>query len=277
MMESSGVQNTYGLYHLLSWNQLAITYNWQTFCFGSSDAELLFKHFFTMAISIDSTISQLLQGRHTFINNVILRLGKQSKATYITTAIALFVAKKIYNVLSCPKNLRHIAHVPAPIWLLSLMRGETTLDRSKRLLISRMTETNGMVSKFSQLGWEVTVMNPKAIKTLLHSTGLCLFFFSFFGLQPLFTVLTKMLTLILQTFSQSRRWRLRTLIVDRLSVDILVRQTSPSQMVMNGCDEERLVSGMGFLSILHNTERSLYLTKLLFNRLQTPPLNELCR
>lgn len=126
-----------------------------------------------MVISIDSTISQLLQARHRIIDNAILRLGKQSKATYITTAIVLFVATKIYNVLSCPKSLRHIAHVPAPIWLLSLMRGETTLDRSKRLLISRMTETNGMVSKFSQLGWEVTVMNPQAIKTLLHRTGLC--------------------------------------------------------------------------------------------------------
>ena len=34
MMECSGVQNTYGLYHLLSWNQLANTYNWQTFVLG---------------------------------------------------------------------------------------------------------------------------------------------------------------------------------------------------------------------------------------------------
>jgi hypothetical protein len=128
-----------------------------------------------MVASFDSTISQLMQARHGFLDSVIRLLGKQSKATYITTAIALYVATKICNVLSCPKSLQHIAYVPAPVWMLSLMRGETTLDRTKRLLISRMTETNGMVSKFSQLGWEVTVMNPKAIRTLLQRTGLCLF------------------------------------------------------------------------------------------------------
>ncbi|KAI9276464.1 cytochrome P450 [Umbelopsis sp. AD052] len=125
-----------------------------------------------MQVSIDSMISRLLQARHGVLDNVIYYSGKQPKATYIATAITLYIGTKIYNVMSCPNTLRHIAYVPAPLWMFSLMRGETTLDRTKRLLISRMTETNGMVSKFSQLGWEVTVMNPKAIKTLLQRTDL---------------------------------------------------------------------------------------------------------
>jgi hypothetical protein len=124
-----------------------------------------------MITSVDSAIAHLLQARHGFLNNVLQHLGRQPKSTYITTAIALYFASKIYKALSCPKSLRHIAYVPVPVWMYSLMRGETTLDRSKRLLIARTSETNGMILKFSQLGWEVTVMNPQAIKTLLQRTG----------------------------------------------------------------------------------------------------------
>lgn len=116
-------------------------------------------------------IAYLLQARDVIASTVLPRLNKQSKVTYITAAVALYVAASIYRALSYPKKLQHIAHVPAVTWIVSLMRGETTVQRAKQLLIPRMHDTNGLVVKFAQLGWEVTVMNPHAIKALLQKTG----------------------------------------------------------------------------------------------------------
>jgi hypothetical protein len=116
-------------------------------------------------------IAYLLQARDVIASTMLPRLNMQSKVTYITAAVALYVATSIYRALSYPKKLQHIAHVPAATWIASLMRGENTVQRAKQLLIPRMHHTNGLVVKFAQLGWEVTVMNPHAIKVLLQKTG----------------------------------------------------------------------------------------------------------
>jgi hypothetical protein len=105
------------------------------------------------------------------IKDSLPRLYQRSKGAYIALAIGLFVATKIYRGISNP-SLKHIAHVPIRAWIGSLMRGESSVERARKLLVPCATETNGFVAVLTPLGWEVKLMNPYAIKTFLQKTGI---------------------------------------------------------------------------------------------------------
>ncbi|KAJ2955887.1 hypothetical protein NQZ79_g8174 [Umbelopsis isabellina] len=127
------------------------------------------------ASQFESTKSVLLDRvekyRTLLMNNEILPLSKQSKASYITGAIVLYLSIKVYSIFAYPSNLRHIKRMPVFTWLSSLIKGETAIQRTQRLLIPIWEEGNGMIAIYDQSGWTINVSNPEAVKTILYKTG----------------------------------------------------------------------------------------------------------
>jgi hypothetical protein len=91
--------------------------------------------------------------------------------TNLATVAAVVVGTLIYQTFSYPNHLSHISHVPAWKWLWSIIRGETNLDRTKKLMLPRLHETGGLVAHFGQFGWEVALINPEAAKLILRKPG----------------------------------------------------------------------------------------------------------
>ncbi|CAO3679338.1 unnamed protein product [Umbelopsis vinacea] len=116
-----------------------------------------------------SALAQALSFRHSFLNTTLLGLKKELKLSYVAAAIALVVATGLYKSLSYPKRLSHIAHIPALTTIFSISQGSTHVQRANELLIPKSYESNGLVAKFGQFGWEVTVMNPEVARTVLRN------------------------------------------------------------------------------------------------------------
>ncbi|KAJ2955885.1 hypothetical protein NQZ79_g8176 [Umbelopsis isabellina] len=93
------------------------------------------------------------------------------KPTNIATVAALVVGTLIYRTFSYPQKLSHISHVPAWQWFWSIIRGETNLDRTKKLMLPRLHESGGLVSHWGQFGWEVVLINPELAKAILRKPG----------------------------------------------------------------------------------------------------------
>lgn len=122
-----------------------------------------------------SALAQALSFRHSFLNTTLLGLKKELKLSYVAAAIALVVATGLYKSLSYPKRLSHIAHIPALTTIFSISQGSTHVQRANELLIPKSYESNGLVAKFGQFGWEVTVMNPEVARTVLRNPGTYIF------------------------------------------------------------------------------------------------------
>jgi len=108
--------------------------------------------------------------RNVFLQRVLPGV-KNHKYSCLATAIALYVAAKVYKLTAYPRNIKHIKHVPLHSMLLSLISGENNLVRSERYMISTYKETNGFIGQFNQLGWHIIIANPEAVRTVLYKTG----------------------------------------------------------------------------------------------------------
>lgn len=113
--------------------------------------------------------------RAILMNNEVLPFTKLSKATYITGAIVLYVVVKVYSIFAYPSNLKHIKRMSVLTWLSSLIKGETAIQRTQRLLVPMWEESNGLIAIYDQSGWTINVSNPEAVKTILYKTGTNIF------------------------------------------------------------------------------------------------------
>ncbi|CAO3671165.1 unnamed protein product [Umbelopsis ramanniana] len=107
--------------------------------------------------------------RNVFLQRVLPGV-KNHKYSCLATAIALYIVAKVYKATAYPRNIKHIKHVPLHSMLISLISGENNLVRSERYMISTYKETNGFIGQFNQLGWNVLIANPEAVRTVLYKT-----------------------------------------------------------------------------------------------------------
>ncbi|KAI8579674.1 hypothetical protein K450DRAFT_240971 [Umbelopsis ramanniana AG] len=100
--------------------------------------------------------------------NTLLPSVKRSKFKYLGAAIALFVVSRVYRVFAYPKKLGHLKRIPVLSTLKSLIASENDLDRTRKFVLPRWKETDGVMTAWGQFGWEVVVANPEAVRTVLY-------------------------------------------------------------------------------------------------------------
>jgi hypothetical protein len=126
---------------------------------------------FVLSRAVTSTLTQLLEYQ-TYVGNISLNdFMKQMKLSYVAAAASLYVVATFYKSLSYPKKFAHIAHVPATKTLRSFINGSTNVDRARQLFIPHCLETKGLVAKYAQFGWEVTVISPEAVRAVFRNPG----------------------------------------------------------------------------------------------------------
>lgn len=118
-----------------------------------------------------SGIAHILQFQQKFLNTTYVGLKKEFKLSYVAAAVAVLIASGIYKILSPPRRLAHITHIPALATVRSIAGGSSHVERAKKMLLPKDGESNGLVVKFAQFGWEVTVLRPEIARAVLRNPG----------------------------------------------------------------------------------------------------------
>ncbi|RCH77993.1 hypothetical protein CU097_000563, partial [Rhizopus azygosporus] len=94
-------------------------------------------------------------------------LQKRSKASYITAAIALIIAQRLYSYFRVPKHLRGFPKLPYFGIAKSFFAKESPRERVKKYILPIIDEHNGFYISKIPLGWILYVTDPVAAKQLL--------------------------------------------------------------------------------------------------------------
>jgi hypothetical protein len=106
--------------------------------------------------------------------NTLLPSIKRSKFKYLGAAIALYVASRVYNAFGYPRKFRHIKRIPLLPMLKSLIAADNDLEQTRKFVLPRWEDSNGVIAYWGQFGWAVRVTNPEAVRTILYKTGMCI-------------------------------------------------------------------------------------------------------
>ncbi|KAI8391342.1 cytochrome P450 [Radiomyces spectabilis] len=96
-------------------------------------------------------------------------VGERRKWSYISVAISLYLAYKVYKVFHVPATLRHIPAVPYWRMIKSYLAKDSPQMRLERLTLPVIRRSNGIYLNKVPFEWTVYIADPVAVKSLLLS------------------------------------------------------------------------------------------------------------
>jgi hypothetical protein len=98
---------------------------------------------FSYAQLTKQIMDRLVQAYNNSIKALVPVLQKRSKASYITVAIALIIAQRLYSYFRVPKHLRGFPKLPYFGIAKSLLTRESPRERAKKYVLPIIDERDG--------------------------------------------------------------------------------------------------------------------------------------
>ncbi|PHZ10476.1 uncharacterized protein RHIMIDRAFT_259025, partial [Rhizopus microsporus ATCC 52813] len=117
-------------------------------------------------------MDHLIQAYNSSTQVLIPVLQKRSKASYITAAIALIIAQRLYSYFRVPKHLRGFPKLPYFGIAKSLLTKELPRERVKKYVLPIIDERDGFYISKIPFGWMLYVADPVAVKQLLLKSSM---------------------------------------------------------------------------------------------------------
>jgi hypothetical protein len=108
-----------------------------------------------------------------YSGHILPYLASRTKATYIATAVAVFVSYKLYKLVHVPKKLQHIPAVSFWAFMRSTLSGTSVDDRMSLIYPVLAKSPSGLYLMPSRGGWGIGVAGPQALKTFFLRKGKC--------------------------------------------------------------------------------------------------------
>ncbi|CEG78030.1 hypothetical protein RMATCC62417_12694 [Rhizopus microsporus] len=112
-------------------------------------------------------MDRLIQAYNNFFKALAPVLQKRSKASYITAAIVLIIAQRLYSYFRVPKHLRGFPKLPYFGIAKSFFAKEPPRERVKKYVLPIIDERDGFYISKIPLGWILYVTDPAAARQLL--------------------------------------------------------------------------------------------------------------
>ncbi|RCH98259.1 cytochrome P450-dit2 [Rhizopus azygosporus] len=112
-------------------------------------------------------MDRVVQAYNNFIKALVPVLQKRSKASYITAAIALIIAQRLYSYFRVPKHLRGFPKLSYFGIAKSFLTRESPRERAKKYVLPIIDKHDGFYISKIPFGWTLYATNPIAAKQIL--------------------------------------------------------------------------------------------------------------